>query len=404
MMRIQRYNSHLSFRKRRRRSGCLPSVILLGFLVGVGALSWNWLQSRLFTALTSIPAGASADEQLAAAQAAFDRGDLSLTIEMARGILSAEPDHPGALTLMARALIYRSYSDYNRGADRHSALELTGEALQRSPTNIDLMAIHAFVQSVSGNPAGAAETAENVLERQPANGLARTALALAHGSAGSYQIALRESQRALESDGFTLDALRALAISYSDMGDYESAMNTVERAISLNPRLTPLYFEQALYALQLGDVDTATHAYYQVLTVDAGNAKVRLRLCDLSSTMREREAATRYCTEVTQLAPSWADGWYQLGREYFLQGNFEAARDTLHRCSSLQVMQSVPVSERRFECWYLQGQAAEILGDCTSLVATYNEFRSMTADVDVQQTWTYPPEGPPGCASGPGTS
>src|SRR5690606_25949219 len=106
----------------------------------------------------------------------------------------------------------------------------------------------------------------------------------------------------------------------------------------------------------------------------------------------------RYCGEVTQLAPSWADGWYQLGREYFLQGNFAAARDSLHHCSVLQVVQGVPATQRRFECWYLQGQAAEILGDCETLVATYNEFRAMTANANVQQTWTYPPEGPPGCA------
>src|SRR5690606_4115963 len=98
-------------------------------------------------------------------------------------------------------------------------------------------------------------------------------------------------------------------------------------------------------------------------------------------------------------APSWADGWYQLGREHFLQGDFAAAQQNLHRCSSLQVMQNVPVSERRFECWYLQGQAAQILGDCEALIATYNEFRSMAATEEIQQTWVYPPEGPPGCVT-----
>jgi hypothetical protein len=63
----------------------------------------------------------------------------------------------------------------------------------------------------------------------------------------------------------------------------------------------------------------------------------------------------------------------------------------------LQVAQNVPVPERRFECWYLQGQAAQINGDCPALIATYNEFRAMALDERVQQTWVYPPEGPPGC-------
>jgi len=399
-MRIQRYHSRLSFRsRRRRRSGCLPSVIMLGILVGVGALSLTWLQGKLFQPLSAPLTGSSLNDRLVAALQAFDRGDLDTVVDLTRQVLNEQPDQPEAIVLLARTLIYRSYSEYNRGVDRQSALELTTGAVERAPTNLDLLAIHAFAQSAGGNPAGAAETARRVLDRDPDHALARTAMALAYGNVGSFEVALRESQRALEGRGWTIDALRALAISYSDVGDYEAATTTVDRAISMNAHLLPLYFEKALYALQLGDVDSATHAYYQVVTFDARNAKARLRLCELSSTMRERDAAVRYCGEVTELAPSWADGWYQLGREYFLQGNFESARDSFHRCSVLQVVQGVPVEERRFECWYLQGQAAEILGDCDSLVATYNEFRSMTADVDVQQTWTYPPEGPPGCAA-----
>ena len=161
-----------------------------------------------------------------------------------------------------------------------------------------------------------------------------------------------------------------------------------------------LYFERAQYALQLGDTDAATVAYFEVLTHDANNVKARLRLCELSSLLRERDQAIQYCQDVTQRAPSWSDGWYQLGMEYFLQGDFQQAQDDLHRCSTLQVLQNVPVSQRRFECWYIQGQAAEIRGDCASLLATYNEFRAMNADEQIQQRWTYPPEGPPGMCRG----
>jgi tetratricopeptide (TPR) repeat protein len=397
-MRIQRYHTRLSFRgRRRRRAGCLPFVILLGVLVGVGTLSWTWIQGMMRMPVQVPLTGSSVNDRLAAAVQAFDRGDLNGVVDITRGILAEQPDRAEAIVLLARALVYRSYSDYNRGSDRQSAIQLTTMAVQRAPSNLDLLAVHAFAQSANGNPAGAAETARRVLDRDADHALARTAMALAYGNVGSFEIALRESQRATEGRGWRVDALRALALSQSDMGDYASARATVDRAISLNNHLPLLYFEKALYALQIGDVDSATQAYYQIVTFDPNNAKARLRLCELSSTMRERDSAVLYCSEVTRLAPSWADGWYQLGREYFLQGNFESARDSLHHCSVLQVMQGVPITDRRFECWYLQGQAAEILGDCESLVATYNEFRAMTADAVVQQTWTYPPEGPPGC-------
>ena len=393
-MRIQRNQSRLTFRKRRRSSGCLPLAVFLGLLVGAASLSLNWLGQWLnFAAPSQSDAGL-----MQAAQTAFDQGDLDTAIELARQALTVQPDQTEAVVLLARALIYRSYSDYDRSVDRDSALQLTTEALRSSPENPDLLAAHAFALQAAGQPIEAAEVAGRVLDHTPDHGLARAALALAYGGVGSLEISLRENLLAVQSSRWQLDSQRALAISYSDLGDYEGAIQAVDRALNLNSRLIPLYFERALYTLQVGNADAATEAYFQILVYDPENVKARLRLCEMSSLLRERETAIGYCQQVTELAPSWADGWYQLGREYFLQGNFGAAQEYLHHCSSLQVMQDVPLEERRFECWYLQGQAAEILGDCEGLLATYNEFRAMAVDTAVQETWTYPPEGPPGCS------
>jgi tetratricopeptide (TPR) repeat protein len=373
-------------------------LLLLGIVAGTMALTWAWLERRQ-------EAAAPSDDLLRAAQNAFSRGDLDLTVTLARQYLASNADDSTAVRLLARALVYRSYSEYNRGVDRESALQLTTEAVSRTPNDLELLAAHAFVLQAAQQPASAADVARRALERQPNHTLARTALALAYGGAGSFEIALRESLQAVQtaSADDALDALRALAISYGDLGNYEEAARTVERALTFNPQLITLYFERALYALQLGDADSATVAYFQVLVYDPDNVKARLRLCELSSMLREHDSALEYCREVTQYAPSWAEGWYQLGREHFLQGDFANAQQSLHRCAALQVMQNVPVPERRFECWYLQGQAAQILGDCDALIATYNEFRSMTANEEVQQTWIYPPEGPPGCAATPAT-
>jgi tetratricopeptide (TPR) repeat protein len=395
-MRIQRNQSRLSFRKqRRRRSGCLSLAVLIGLLVGAVTLSWNWIGQRLHINA----AQQSSEGLLADANAAFSRGELDNAISIARQVLEVKPGQPDAVALLVRALVYRSYADYNHAVDRRSALEVTSEALINDPDNPVLLAARAYALQASGQPAEAARVAQQVLDKNAADGWARVSLALAYGGAGSFEVALRESMQAAQNPDWQLEAQRALAISYSDLGDYKSAITAVERALKLNNRLVPLYFERALYAMQVGDADSATAAYFQVLTFDPGNVKARLRLCELSSLLREHDQAIGFCEQVTERAPSWADGWYQLGLEHFLQGDFKTAQTALHRCSSLQVMQDTPVSQRKFECWYLQGQAAEIVGDCPSLIATYNEFRSMAADSDVQQTWTYPPEGPPGCAA-----
>jgi len=394
-MRIQRTQSRLTFR-RRRQSGCLSFILLFIVIGGIGAGVFAWL-SR-WRAPEQTISGMNTDV-LMSAYNAFERGDLTGTISIARQILTQQPAQPDAVLLLTRALIYRSYGEYNRAVDRQLALEVTTEAERIDPLNTHIRAAHAFALVAMNNPSAAAEAARKVLEEEPNNALARIALALAYGSVGSFEVALRESTRALDAAAgwMRVDALRAQAISQSDLGAYEDAFKTIESAIALNPNLVLLYFEQAQYALLLGDSDAATVAYYDVLVHDDNNVKARLRLCELSSLMREREMATTYCTEVTERAPNWSDGWYRLGMEYFLQGQFEQAQTALNRCSTLQVMQDVPVDQRRFECWYIQGQAAEIQGDCPNLISLYNEFRTMTADENIQQRWTYPPEGPPIC-------
>ncbi|MCC6801692.1 MAG: hypothetical protein IT319_02315 [Anaerolineae bacterium] len=395
-MRIERSRSRLSYRRRRRRSGgCLSIIVSLMLLGGVGAVSWLWINRLSHPEQNTPTAG-----MLASAQNAFDRGDLSGAVSLTRQILASDSYDTDALRLLTRSLIYRSYSEYNRQTDQQMALEATTDAISRQPTNPDVLAIHAFALQAVGRVNDAANFAQRALEANPNDSLARTSLALAYGGAGALEAALRESQRAVQSATTTsagIDALRALAIAYSDTGSYDTAIRAVEQAITLHRALNVLYFERAQYALLLGDSDAATVAYFEVLANDTRNVKARLRLCELSSLMREREPAIEYCSEVTRLAPGWAEGWYRLGMENFLQGNFEPAQDALHRCSTLQVLQNIPVSELRFECWYIQGQAAEIRGDCASLIATYNEFRSIAADQQVQQRWTYPPEGPPGC-------
>jgi tetratricopeptide (TPR) repeat protein len=396
-MRIERSRSRLSFRKRRRRSGgCLSILFSVALLGGIGTLSWLW-----FNRIVLAPPSNSSANLMASAQNAFDRGDLSGAITLTRQILVAQPADVTALRLLARALVYRSYSDYNHTSDQAAALDVTTEALRRQPTDPDVLAIHAFVLQAVGRSDEAAAVALRSLEKNPNYTLARTALALAYGGAGALEAALRESQRAVQSAtaDSAIDALRALAITYSDTGSYDDAARTIEQAIMLNRNLVTLYFERAQYALLIGDSDAATVAYFEVLTHDENNVKARLRLCELSSLMRERDQAIKYCQEVTVRAPGWSEGWYQLGMEYFLQGDFDQAQSDLHRCSTLQVLQNVPIAERRFACWYIQGQAAEIRGDCESLIATYNEFRSMNAGAQIQQRWTYPPEGPPSCTT-----
>lgn len=398
-MRFQRTSSYFGYRppRKRRRSGCWSFLLLISLVGAVSTLTWSWLGRRLHVLPPQNPAG----NPMGAAQAAFGQGDLDAAVSFASAALAVDPENYPALRLLTRSLVYRSYSEYNRGPDRARALRITQDAFERDPNAPEVLAAYAFALSANGQANAAAASARQVLETLPDHAFARTALAAAFSQAGAHEAALRESGRALENAAASrddqLDALRVLAFAYNSIGNYQQASRTLERALTINDRLLALQFERALYALQVGDYETATVTYYQVMVIDPANVKARFRLCELSSMLREHQAAVDYCGEVTRFAPGWADGWYQLGREHFLNGSFQQAQQYLHQCSVLQLAQNVPIPERRFECWYLQGQAAQINGDCAALIATYNEFRAMALDERIQQTWVYPPEGPPGC-------
>jgi tetratricopeptide (TPR) repeat protein len=401
LMRIQRHPYHRVASRRRGNQGCLPFSFLLGLLTAGLLFSWGWISQTLWP-----DDGTNISQDLSPAQAALNEGNLTRAIDVARAVYESDGSRLDALTLLIRLLVYRSYDDYNTDDYRVFALQLTTSALQKNANDPNLMSLHAFALQVNSRSLEAYRVLERARLFGPTPLLAQIVTGLSYGGIGSYDRALREQElvaaqiTTLNGVDLQLDFLRALAIAYSDLGRYDEALKAIDNAIQINPRLNVLYFERALYALQLGDGSTATDSYFDILGRHPENVKARLRLCETASVSRDREMALRYCQEVTERAPTWAEGWYKLGREHFLDGDFPAAQEALNRCSTLQVMQGVPVEQRRFECWYLQGQAAEINGDCPALLATYHEFLSMIAEHPIDQTWVYPPEGPAICTGG----
>lgn len=383
--------------KPKRSGGCMPLVIWLGVAFNIMLILYSISDerglslSRLFNA--------NADEATLALQA-FAGGDLNAAVTHAQQAWRTDRTQSAALMTLVRALIYRSYIDFKYRDDLPQALTVAAAAADQFPEEPNVLAAYAFALQANGQGAPAAEAAEAALAINPDHTLARTALGLAYARVGSFEIGLRESQAALTNDTRTpeiLEARRAVAIATADLGNYNEAGALLDDLIAQHGRIIPYHFERALYARQVGDAERAETAYLRVLNLDPTNVKARLRLCELANSIGERDTAQTYCEEVTTSSPNLPEGWHQLGRIHFLNGEFAQAQQALNRCSSLQVLQDVPSSERIFECWYLQGQAAEIQQDCASLIAIYNQFQIMATDSAVRETWVYPPEGPPIC-------
>ena len=384
--------------RREGRGGCSAWLVWLGILLNVGVIFYSVNESGGFSLSSIVVPTADASE---AARRAFQNGDLETSIERARSALAANPEDSQTAALLTRALIYYSYADFGREAMLVEASEVAAQAVQQQPSDPDTLAAQAFALQANGDVNPSVQLAERVLADHPQHSIARTTLALAYARAGNFTVALQQSQQALQDADDTVDAFdarRAVAISTADLGNYQQAGNLLDSLIDDYDAMVPLYYERALYARQISQIEVAENAYLRVLQLQPSNIKASLRLCELTEGEGERVSAEEYCRQVTQRAPTLPAGWYRLGRLHFLDGNFSEAQRTLNRCSSLQVLQNVSSEQRIFECWYMQGQAAEILGDCAGLIATYEQFQNIAAaDPTVRQTWTYPPEGPPMC-------
>ena len=383
-----------------RRSGCVPTVIWLGIVVNIGLILWSFGSGNGFSLETLRALLTPSATSAGAAQRALLRGDFETAIIASQTALTRDPTENVAHVTLVRSMIYRSYVDFEYEHERALALDLARLRTERADVGDDGWAVYAFALQANGNPVQAVQVAERVLQTDPEHVLARSALALGYAGVGSFDRAYQESEQALAhrpTDPARFEALRALAISTADLGNYEQAGEMLDALLEDHPRFIPLHFERALYAKQVGDAGRATEAYYQVVALAPNNIKANLRLCELSSDLNERAAAQRHCAWVTEHAPTLPEGWYRLGREHYLASDFALAQQTLNQCSTLQVTQGIPLGERIFECWYLQGQAAEILGDCRSLLTIYTQFRIMATDPTVQARWVYPPEGPPIC-------
>ena len=396
-MKVTRHSTRPFTRQTTWFNGCAPLFVLVLVAGAVVISGRHWIEQRLNPArYPQNPAS------LPAAFAAFENGELEKAVDYATQVLERDGPNAAAYELLVRALIYRSYTEIDRAIDRESALRISRDAVAALPRNHDLQAILGYALQANGYADEAGRIALRIVERLPKHALARVVLSLSYGSRGIPRAALREAEISLDlaraAGRFEWEGHRAVAIAYSDLGNYRQAMTHMDHALHFNGKLIPLHFEAALFALQVSEIDRATVSYYRILALDIDNIKVRLRLCELSDHLLERETALRYCREVTELAPAWSDGWYKLGRLLYLDGDYLSAQSALNQCSRLQVKAQIDLVERRLECWYLQGQSAEIRGDCAGLMAVYHEFLNMVEGTQSPQTWSYPPGGPPICA------
>ena len=347
-----------AFTFRRRRAGCASWLLVIGLVVGVSSLRLEaWLRSRRDRAGAVSPRGLAGPGTrcLQPGRPGWPRGGAAFQR------LASDAADTDALRLLTRALIYRSFEgEYDRAIDRQMAMQFGARAVARAPSNPEMSRMYAYALAVNGQPADAADTARRALEaaRTRSTPASRCRARLWRSRDRRGRPARSRARHECRDPGKTRwmhlvagrDRLRVTSAAMTKQPGWPT------RAISLNGRLLSLHFERALYALQTGGSGWRNPTFSQVLALDETNVKAHMRLCELSSLLRESDAAVRYCGRVTSCAVMGR--WLVPPRPGVFARKFGARRIRCINARGCRWRQNVPPAERRFECWYLQGQAS----------------------------------------------
>lgn len=198
---------------------------------------------------------------VAAAYAAFERGEYATSLDLARRILSTRPAYADMRNLAGISLALLG--------DSEAALEELDAAIAINPEYVEALLNRALVLNDLGRFDEAKETLERASAREqsaadgiPAIAAARIANAHAHigdlyTAVGAHERAWREYRTALELRPNFPDVRHRAGRTLLELGRVKEAVRMLRRVVLDTPSYTPARLDLGLALLRDGDVDAA---------------------------------------------------------------------------------------------------------------------------------------------------
>jgi tetratricopeptide (TPR) repeat protein/predicted Ser/Thr protein kinase len=264
-----------------RRSLVLAAAIVLTGLVAAAALLARPREAT--TPPTSATAPPAPDAALERAQAHLEADEVVQGAALAREVLSAHPDHPGALSVLGKAV--------GMSGDYAESKRLLRRALALEPDSLSAHQYLATACELAGDYQGALETAEAGLRSHPGDRplLRLRAYALRDLERGPEAVAAFEDLIAGDSTDPTGWDERGLAFA-TLIGDMQAATRDFSRAIELEPT-AKRYRQRANAYGRLQDEARAAADLQRALELDPDSPRTMSLLADLAIRARDYETA-----------------------------------------------------------------------------------------------------------------
>ena len=297
----------------RRRRGPGGLQFLLAASVAGGLLAPT---ARAEPVKLALPPPASA------AARAFDRGDYSQAIALARQRLKALPRDTGARVVMARAEAARGhFEDAYQGFRRVLALQ---------PRNTDAL----YYLSILGGVLAQGEY-DRLFAQAPDSPRAHQLRGDLHVAQERPVEAEAEYKAALEAAPRSLEVLIALGDLTRRQSRFEDALGYYGRAAEVAPHNYDVRYGIGVCRSYRQEYAPAIQSFREALRLDPSSAPAHLALGHALLQSRQAAAAVPELEEAARLEPRMLQAQYLLGRAYRLLGRTQEAEATFARVQKL---------------------------------------------------------------------
>lgn len=362
-MYVRRDYSQPFFSDRRRRRGrgyWLTILLFIAFVAGfLFFVDSNFYQLQVM-ALTAVGQGPEptpfASTLAEQGYAAFLAGRVTDAADLFGRAVAQQPTNVDYLYEYARMLIE---------SERYpEAIEIGERAIQAAPRDPRGYAVKARALDLNNESEAAIPVGQQGLQVDSNFAPLYYALASAYRNIDRYDVALDFAEKAVELDPMDATARRVYAFSLIWVGRRDEAIAQLEEAIALNPNLIAPYFELAGQYRGANDFEMVVATYETILTINPGDPKANLRLCQVYIQVGQDNRAQGYCEDALAAQPDYAEAQATLGWVMYRRRNYEGAIEMFEQCTSNLEMRGEEINEDTIRCYYMRGLAHYYLGQC----------------------------------------
>lgn len=226
------------------------------------------------------------DQLLASAERAFAQRNPDAASQICQQVLSAHPDHPKALRILASIRFHAGLPD--------EAAKLLQRAIQKAPGDADLYNDYGALLLTRGRAADAIDAFERSAELEPNDVEARINLGNALQRRGRMADAEARYREALDRDPLNARGLASLGSLVRISGRTAEAIEYLRKAVERLPQAAYVHNFLGMAYRDAGDLERALACFEKAVQLQPDFPEAYLNLGDAAMGRRDFATAVRY--------------------------------------------------------------------------------------------------------------